>query len=167
MIVGSALVYTLPLAPRDAVLAYAVTVIGSLAPDIDHARSKASLSFHDGRKLSWLVTRWGGHRTWTHRPEVGPPVFALVTTFALAFLDGPLGTMSWLYGLAMLVGAMTHLYGDARTLQGIPCRWGKDGRIRLGKTIETGSDAEERRYALIYRPVAVLATAATAYSVLL
>lgn len=165
MTAASAFVYVMPfLAPRDVVLVWCCVAAGSLAPDLDHVKSKASLSFHDGKKLSWLVTRFGGHRTWTHAPHIGPPIFGFVFTLALVFLDGPLGRMSWAYGLGLMVGCYTHLYGDARTLSGIPFPWGRQGRLRLGKTIETGSDVEERRYVLFYRPLALLSIAATVYS---
>lgn len=130
----------------------------ALAPDIDHVKARASRSFHDARLLSWAVTRFGGHRTWTHDLRIGPPLFAVVVAVAVWFVDGPIGDLWWAFALAMLVGCVTHVWGDARTTSGVPL--GRR-RIRLGRTFTTGTAREQRLYRLLYRPAAIGSVVAT------
>jgi len=138
-----------------AIVAGGVAAAGSLAPDLDHVNGRAVVgkrAAHDAKYVSTLVRSFGGHRTWTHDLRLGPPVFAAVTLVLAALGGGDFLSYSWAIALGMWVGCATHLWGDARTISGIPFG---DRKINIGRPIRTGSDAETRRRMLIYRPLAV------------
>ena len=141
--------------PIDHGMAVMVGVVGAgyaLAPDLDHASSRASHSTPDAKYLSAAVRSFGKHRTWTHDPRIGPPIFAAVTGALVALLAPPIGDYWWAFALAALIGCLTHIYGDARTVSGVPL--GRR-RVHIGITMTTGSDRELALRAWLYRPIAV------------
>lgn len=152
--------YALPLDHGMAVLVGVVGAGYALAPDLDHGSASASHAVHDAHLLSAAVRVFGGHRTWTHDPRIGPPIFGAITGALVAPLSGPIGDHWWAFALAAWIGCMTHLYGDARTISGIPC--GTD-RIHIGRAVRTGSDRERALRTWIYRPVAIASVGAVAF----
>lgn len=152
--------YVLPLDTGMAVMVGVVGAAYALAPDLDHINGRASRSTPDAHYLSSMVRAFGGHRTWTHDIRIGPPIFAAVTAALVFLLHGPIGDHWWAFGIAALVGCLTHIYGDARTISGVP--YGAH-RIHIGATMRTGSDRELALRRWIYRPVAVASVAATAW----
>lgn len=151
--------------PREvALLAGPVTAYAALLPDLDHPRSTVTYSLGPVTvALSWLLCLFVDHRGATHRPEWAP-AWTLPLGVSTAYLPEPLGGWSaLLWWVALTVGWWCHLWGDARTLSGIPWAgawrsgwWGRTngGRLRLGRTFRTGSPDEEARLVWIYGPVA-------------
>jgi hypothetical protein len=76
----------------------------------------------------------------------------------LVWLPGPLGGwVALLWWVAIAAGWATHLWGDARTLSGIPLAGG--GRLRIGRVFRTGSAQEDYLASRRYGPAAYLAWA--------
>jgi membrane-bound metal-dependent hydrolase YbcI (DUF457 family) len=157
------------LPPSLAVLGVAVAAYGALLPDLDHPRSMATWSAPPVTvALSWLLCLAVEHRGPTHRVEAAPVAAALVA-FPAALLPDPLGGFTALWWWAALtVGWLTHVWGDARTLSGVPwsgrprrvhvfgwqvaATW--HGRLRVGRAFRTGSRREQRLARRVYRPAA-------------
>lgn len=129
-----------PVVP-DGVRLYAVPVAAWAVtlPDIDHRRSIVTYSLGPiTMAISWLVRRCTEHRGRTHRVSTGLAAGAVAAVGA-TFLAGPLGGYWWYLGLAVALGWCTHIYGDARTVSGVPWR----GRqVRIGTPFVTGSPTE-------------------------
>lgn len=144
--------------PTLALLAGPVTAYAALLPDLDHPRSTVTYSLGPVTiALSWLLRLFVEHRGATHRPEAIAPGAGLVA-LPLGFLPGVLG--GWaalLWWVAIAAGWATHLWGDARTLSGIPLADG--GRLRIGRVFRTGSAQEDYLASRRYRPAAYLAWA--------
>jgi hypothetical protein len=152
----------------------------ALLPDLDHGSSSAAWSLPPvSNTLSWIirgcpysitlpVVGWHragwllpealtvstGHRRELHTPEAAL-AFGVLTGLPLWWLPDPLGSCSWIFGLQVAIGCITHLWGDARTTAGLRRRGGKPGRFTIGLTFDTASDHEHRLRALIYRPTAI------------
>lgn len=120
-------------------------VVGSLLPDIDHAKSKISTSNPIMSLVSAVVNIFFTHRTFTHSA-----VFLVLVGYLFYRLD-------WLPGLlpGMVVGIASHLILDAMTKQGIKFLWPLNATIRIPLFIRTGSGVE--------RVVEVLLLAAAVY----
>ena len=152
--------YLLPVPPSIALMVGSVVVVGSMIPDLDHINSRASRSIPDAKYASLLVRQFGGHRTVTHDPRIGPSVFAILTALAFVLIPGPIGDHWWAFAVAMWAGCMSHLWADSRTTNGIP--YG-DRRIKIGRTFRTGSDRETWLRQMVYRPVAIVSVVAVVY----
>ncbi len=150
-----------------ALVAAGVTAYAALLPDLDHPRATVTYSLGPVTiALSWLLRLFVDHRGATHRPEFAH-LWALPLAAPLALVPGEFGGFAaLLWWVAITVGWLTHLWGDARTLSGIPWSgpwrrgwWGRTngGRLRLGRTFRTGSPYEEWRLRRVYLPVAVAA----------
>jgi membrane-bound metal-dependent hydrolase YbcI (DUF457 family) len=153
--------------PTHAVVAVGVTAYAALLPDLDHPRATVTYSIGPVTMLlSWLLRLFVEHRGATHRPERAPwwalPV-ALPTVWAPGVLGGWSALLWW---VAVTVGWLTHLWGDARTLSGIPWSgpwvrrwWGRTngGRLRIGQVFRTGSPREDYLLRRRYGPAAALA----------
>lgn len=151
-----------------------VTAYSALLPDLDHHSSTVTYSLGPVTILaSWLLRgcpieiyfwRWEiearlapwtvTHRGVTHDVRYGPAGFALVLGPPTWLLPGWFGDHWWLWTLGILLGCVTHIWGDARTHSGVPIG---HGRRWIGRTFETGSAEEHARREWYYRPAAVLA----------
>jgi len=152
--------FLLPVPSSIKVMVGALGVVASMVPDLDHVNSRASRSVPDAKYASLLVRQFGGHRTWTHDPFIGPPLFAAITGAVFLFIAGPIGDAWWAFAIAMLIGCLTHCWADARTVNGIPRGTGK---IHVGRTFATNSDREKKLRMRIYRPVAIVSVVAVLY----
>jgi membrane-bound metal-dependent hydrolase YbcI (DUF457 family) len=113
-------------------VAYTLLVaVASLAPDIDHPKSRISTSLGPiTGLLSFLVIRFAkfvyyltqgpadpqhtdGHRALTHTPVAG----AVVAAGVWLAIPGPWAAF---YASSLLVGWLTHLFGDSCSNSGIP-----------------------------------------------
>lgn len=149
-----------------ALLAGPLVAYSALLPDLDHPRSTATYSLGPLTvALSWVLCLFVDHRGPTHTPR-GAAVFATVAAVGLVWLPAPVGGWSvLLWWVAVFLGCLTHVWGDARTTSGVP--WGGHpwragmgwrvaaGRLRVGRTFDTGSAHELWRLKMIYAPVAV------------
>ncbi len=128
---GSALAVSqamhLPL--NSSILMVSAGVIGSLLPDIDHPTSTF------GRKIwpvSLIISKVFGHRGITH---------SLLAVSVLVFLlvsDQHLSKTS----LGLIVGYLSHLFGDFITPHGIPVFWPIKKCYRIPRPIKTGGFGE-------------------------
>ncbi|MFH1520718.1 MAG: metal-dependent hydrolase [Candidatus Micrarchaeota archaeon] len=106
---------------------FALVMLGSLFPDIDHPQSKI------GRKVGFvskLANTLGGHRGMTHS------AFFLV---GLPLLVGYL--FGYVYGLAFFIGYLSHLLIDSVNPKGINYL-NPITTLRMHGFIETGSAGE-------------------------
>lgn len=90
----------------------AVAAAAALGPDLDHRRSIASRALPP---VSWVVRRLFGHRGPTHYL-----VSAVLVGVAVGVLVALAAPGSWWVGVAVAVGWVTHLLGDACTDAGVP-----------------------------------------------
>lgn len=182
---GSALDAFIPFWPTTDILARPIFVVivayCALLPDLDHPNSTVTYSLGPFTMfLSWALR--GGpvgmfdfqvfpwyveHRGVTHDARFGPAGFAVVLGLPTLMLPGWFGDNWWLWTWAVFLGCLTHIWGDARTMSGVPL--GKR-QIRIGHPFVTGSQDEDARREWIYRPAAVaavvLAVVSTLYPVL-
>lgn len=192
-----------------------VVAYSALVPDIDHPNSFITYSLGPVTIiLSWLLrgcpvgwwidmgfwiwrrpvgfgfhlAPWRcPHRGPTHRAESAPWIFGLLVAAAVWYL--PLfGDWFYVIGAAASLGVLTHIWGDSRTVSGVP--FGGDNHHTIGRPFVTGStpaDADEayrhgeisladwtwfRRhneatlYRYVYRPATWLALAFGAFMVI-
>lgn len=158
--------------PDGALLVFVfIWIAASTLPDIDHPQGQPTRKMIGGRAINWLIrgarvrvlwweTRLSpydvGHRKATHTRKAGVIVGFAVGILA-AIVPGFIGDWFWLWGLAVIGGWFTHLWGDSRTLSGIP--WGPEGKgkLRTGRPFRVGSRKEARLLTWIYNPAAALA----------
>lgn len=156
-----------------AVLSIPVGAYAALLPDLDHPKSRiawmlppisnlASWVLRGGPwEFSWPVFGrrvYGGrvfpwevrHRGVTHREEAAV-VFGLVLGLPLWLITG----WWWVFALQIMIGCLTHLWGDMRTTGGLQHRRDPRRRRTIGRTFDTGSDYEEWARRIIYRPTAI------------
>lgn len=146
-----------------AVLAVAVVSYAALLPDLDTGRSTATYSLGPVTiAASWILRRFVVHRGATHRIEYAPAAFGATAAAGSALLPPPLGTWWPVWGLAVALGVAAHIWGDARTVRGVPWR---GRRATLGRPFATGSDYERWLLATLYRPMAVASVAVAAWVV--
>jgi len=159
-----------------AVLGGILVGYSALLPDLDHPGSTVTHSLGPATRLvSWLLCLFVEHRGWTHTRSAaavfGLPV-ALLALLVPAPLGGPVMAVWW--WACVFVGCCVHLWGDARTMSGIP--WPgrdrgyytavRDGRLRIGRVFSTGSEVEASRLAWLYFPVSVMSWVGVALLVL-
>lgn len=150
-----------------AVLVAPVVAYSALLPDLDHPRSTATYSLGPATILvSWILRLFVDHRGPTHTWQ-GALVFGATAGASSVALGA--GWTSPLWGLAVAVGVLTHIWADARTLSGVPWRgraWrGRlvrtgGGKLRVGRSFRTGSRREVWLLRRIYMPVACVSTVA-------
>lgn len=178
-------------------LAIPVAAYAALLADIDHHKSVVTWSAPPftvlvswvlrGMPRRWFVDgylwsdepvsyRWGlEHRGGTHRP-VAAVVGGVLAFGALLFVV-PVDVAAYLAG-AVAVGWLAHLYGDARTLSGIPWPSKPDGKLRIGIPFRTGQcsprcrrmhcrrpGCEYVRYRFGYLPAAAIAVTLAIYTI--
>ena len=153
----------LPGAP-DAIrfAAAAVVAVAALYPDIDHHAGTITRSLGPlTGAVSWVVRRFVTHRGVLHRPITA--VWAALAAVPVAVPGAALlGHVGWWWALAAALGLgwACHLAVDARTHSGIPYGRGGQHRLRLGRTLRTGSPAEHAYRARWVRIAGVSALAA-------
>lgn len=113
--------------PSDAILFFAVVLLGSLLPDIDSPESKIS---HKTGPLSKLVAVFSKHRGIFHSL-----FFAALIAVLVGYLAGSI------YGIALCIGYLSHLIIDGFTIQGINFLH-PVGKLYLSGFIKTGSIGE-------------------------
>ena len=171
---GSVLDAFLPFWPTVDILARPIFVLvvayAALLNDIDHPHSTVTYSLGPVTVfLSWLLR--GGpvgifdfqcfpwyveHRGITHDVRFGPAGFALLFGVPTLMLPGWFGDQWWLWTWAIFLGCVTHIWGDARTVSGVPLG---DRKVWApGVPFVTGSADEDARREWIYRPCAIVAT---------
>lgn len=102
----------------------------------------------EGRALPWSVR----HRYELHT-KVSAVIFGLVLGLPL-WLIPVIGGQCLVFAIQIMVGCLTHRWGDQRTAQGLP---GRDGeRIIRGVPFEVDSDREHHLRRVVYTPVAIL-----------
>jgi membrane-bound metal-dependent hydrolase YbcI (DUF457 family) len=155
-----------------------VTAYATLLPDWDHPESRVTRTLGwPGTFICWTIRGWPidwhlgvwrwtiidwraqllpwdiDHRGLTHDPRTGPTLFAALLGPLTWFLPGWFGDHWYAWTLAIWLGCLAHLWGDARTISGIP--YGTD-RVWVGRTqIVTGTTDETARREWYYRPAAV------------
>ena len=111
-------------------LLFAVGAFGSLLPDIDHPSSWL------GRRLpfiSYPISAVFGHRGITH---------SLLAIVGMAYLlSGKILIPDVL--TALIVGYLSHLFGDSFTHKGIPLFWPNKTPIKMPWTFKSGSATEK------------------------
>jgi hypothetical protein len=158
----------------------AVTAYATLLPDWDHYSSTVTRALgFPGWFICWTIRGWPidwdvrilwiwpwsvhvnllpwdvDHRGLTHDPRIGPASFAVALGVPTLLLPGWFGDQWWLWTLAIFLGCLTHIWGDGRTLSGVPLG---DRRIwSWGAPFETGSEDERARFEWYYRPASALA----------
>lgn len=140
-----------------AALAIPVAAYAALLPDLDHPRSTATYSLGPITMLiSFVLRLFVTHRGATHDPLHGPVGFGSIAALAGLVLPSRTAEWFWVWGLAVAVGVASHIWADARTIDGIPWR----GRqVNVGRPFRTGSRHEKRLAASVYRPVALASIA--------
>lgn len=107
-----------PIVTVPAGLIVGASMIGSLVPDIDHAKSTISTSNAVTKSVSRAVTSVSKHRGFVHTPVF---VFLVVALLSLTSLLGrPLG---WQMALGFAVGMISHLLLDSLNPTGIMWLW--------------------------------------------
>lgn len=162
--------------PDGALLVFVVIwIAASTLPDIDHPHGQPTRKMIGGRAIHWAIrgmpvsVLWWkfrlspfdvGHRKagGTHTRKAGV-IVGFAVAIVVALVPGWIGDWFWLWGLAIIGGWFTHLWGDSRTKSGIP--WGKDGkgRLRTGRTFRAGSRKEKRLLRWVYNPAAAASVA--------
>lgn len=105
-------------------------IVGALLPDIDHPTSTF------GKKLwpiSWFISLIFGHRGVTHSLLI-----VAIMIFLLLFKWGALNYIE----IGLLVGYLSHLFGDYMTPLGIPLFWPILTRYRSPFCFKTGGFSE-------------------------
>lgn len=146
----------------------AITTVAALIPDLDQPGSKLSRTLGPlSWVVSWILARFSravfyatrtdqdrpktnGHRTFTHT-LVWCVLIGLGSGLGMAGLGAP--EWAWLVGLAMFVGNLAHIAGDAMTLHGVPLLWPvlRDGKRwscvgpPMGLRFRTGGYREKNR----------------------
>lgn len=143
-----------------AVLAVGVVAYSALLPDLDHPRSTATYSLGPVTiALSWLLRWFVEHRGATHTLQ-GAFASGVLAGAGAAFLPGGLGGwVALLWGAAVTVGCLTHIWADARTVSGVPHPRGR-GKLRIGRPFRTGSKRELWLLRRVYTPCAAASGAA-------
>jgi len=184
---GALFAAVMPVDPLARAAFIAVTAYATLLPDFDHQDAKiVHMLGMPGSLISWTIRGWPidwywriwrwtiidvqtnllpwdiDHRGVTHDPSKGPAVFAVVLGVPTFFLPGWFGWHWWLWTLAVFVGCLTHLWGDARTLSGIPVGGGR--WWARGEPFRTGSEDEAAYFEWYYRPAAIASCAICAVS---
>lgn len=131
--------------PLECGLLAAVSFVGAYLPDLDHRQSTvtrsvpvlgriASFVARRASRMAYAATKgprdepWTGeHRHLTHTAVAAAAIGGLIglATYFTADRFGvadPLH-LSWLVGLGMAVGCLTHCLGDSLTLMGCPWLW--------------------------------------------
>jgi membrane-bound metal-dependent hydrolase YbcI (DUF457 family) len=159
--------------PVLVVLGVPLAAYAAILPDLDHPRSTATYSLGPLTiVISWILRQFVDHRGPTHT-RTGAAVTAAAVAGPTTLLPAPLGGWSALWWfLVVLLGCLTHVWGDARTLSGVPWTGGprsirllgrevasvdRRGRLRIGRVFRTGSDYEDWRLHRMYLPAAVVA----------
>jgi membrane-bound metal-dependent hydrolase YbcI (DUF457 family) len=169
-------------------LSIPVGAYSALLPDLDHPKATATWSLPPlSNALSWVIrgapydfalpiTGWGGagrllpwrvtHRGVTHREEASI-VFGIIFGLPFCLLPAPFGGWTGLAFVAqVIVGCLTHDWGDLRTSGGLQARGGHPRERRtIGRTFDTGSDYEGRLRTVVYRPVAFISAAVSSVAV--
>jgi membrane-bound metal-dependent hydrolase YbcI (DUF457 family) len=128
----------------------------AILPDIDHDDSLLTRKLGPlGWPINWAAGLFGGHRGWTPTP-FGAVIFAVPVWIYTAFLAGDAGAYWWVWGLSVIVGCLTHRWGDCRTVGGcLPATWlpghPKRRRVTYGATFVTGSTRERELRRDVYR----------------
>lgn len=98
----------LPLDAINQALVVAMSILGSLIPDIDHPRS------YLGRRL--IVFSFGFNKLFGHRKLLHSPVFYGILFAILALLN----VVNIVTLLSLLVGILSHILLDMLNPQGVP-----------------------------------------------
>lgn len=106
----------------------AVSVLGSVLPDIDHPASFISRRVG---LLGWPF-RLFSHRGFTHSI-----LATLILAFALTYIEAPAPL-----GMALLLGYLSHLLADSMTRAGIRLLWPWRIRVGLPRPLAVGSQIE-------------------------
>ncbi len=114
--------------PAEAAIIIGETVLGSLAPDIDHKNSTISKKL---RPVGFVASAVAGHRTLFHNAFVYAAAFATLWYFAKP---------TAVFLIPFFAGIASHLLLDALNPMGVPLLFG--GRIHLAN-IHTGSKVED------------------------
>jgi inner membrane protein len=149
-------------AGRFTLCAIAVT-LGSLLPDLDAPASLLQGVSLGGIRpvapVAWMLHRQFGHRGFLHSlPALG--LLAILT----ALIGGATGSFDFWIWLALCLGYLSHLLGDACTKSGVPLFW-RIGAFRRrsihilprGFRLTTGSQVEEMVFAFLGAAALVLA----------
>ena len=131
--------------------------LGALLPDLDAAHSTVKY-LRLGRKFQpFRVPARILSSHFTHRG----PLHSLAG-IGLLWLWVGLPTLLWIGwqpSLALTLGMLSHLVGDASTKSGVPLLYPRTGRCHLlptGWRLTTGSDAEQAIFAFLLAPVLLL-----------
>lgn len=86
--------------------------------------------------LYWATREFFRHRNGTHRIRTAFGFGGVIA--ALCYLSGVelLQAAGWVFGAAASAGWLSHIYGDARTLSGVPVG---DTIVNVGTSVRTGS----------------------------
>lgn len=164
--------------PALVVLGVPVAAYAAILPDLDHGRSTVTYSLGPVTiVISWVLRQFVDHRGPTHT-RTGAACMAAGVAGPTTLLPAPLGGWSALWWLLVVfLGCLTHVWGDARTLSGVPFPgprrslrvfgWevatvDQRGRLRVGHPFRTGSEHEEWRLRRVYLPAAVVSVMASA-----
>lgn len=118
-----------PIGVDEIVLCLGLSVVGSLAPDIDLHSSKAG---HKAGAASWLIQIIFGHRTLFHSPLL----MLLIYLFMMSVFPE-----YRLYTLYFLIGMGSHLLLDLCNKKGIPLLYPFPKRFHIA-SVKTGGAAE-------------------------
>ena len=114
----------------------ALSILGSLAPDIDLRNSKVGSA---AAPVSSLVNTFFGHRTICHSPLLWGIVYMVLCHHV---------PMSQPYALAFVVGAISHLLLDMLNKAGVPLFWPVPTRFWIGGVKLDGLGEKAIRYTL-------------------
>ncbi len=132
-------------------------VLGSLLPDLDATHSTVKYLRLGARFQPFRVPARILSAHFTHRG----PLHSLAG-LGLLWLWLGLPTLLWLGwqpSLALMLGMISHLLGDASTKSGVPLLYPRPGRWHLlppGWRLTTGSTAEQAVFACLLLPVLLL-----------
>lgn len=138
-------------------LLIAAAALGALLPDLDAAHStvkylRLGKRFQPFLLPARVLSRQFGHRGPLHS-------LAGVTFLWLCFGLPLLLWLGWQPALALALGMLSHLLGDASTQSGVPLLYPRRGRWHLlpkGFRLTTGSPEEETVFAALLLPLLLL-----------
>lgn len=108
--------------------------------------------FH-GWKFSARLLPWHVRHRYELHTKTAAVIFGLTLGLPL-WLIPAIGGWWWAFALQIMVGCLTHRWGDMRTTGGLPVYLGWD-RKTIGVPFDVGSDREHRLRRAVYAPVAI------------